>query len=103
MLRTFHFHAPSPICIFAIIHQAGRTQALQQNGQNFKENTLFNEHPVLYHEELSVLLRNLVMMRSFFAHSLRKLRRIFHPADSHCNSHYNKLGYYQYTKKIFKV
>ena len=41
-----------PLCQCVYTHQAGRTPALQQNwqrlekSQNYKENTIFNEHPV---------------------------------------------------------
>ena len=41
---------PRSQCVY--IHQAGKIPALQQNwqgsekSQNFKENTIFNEHPV---------------------------------------------------------
>ena len=53
ILRTLAFLC-FPRCQCLYTHQAGRTQALQQNlqssekKQNFKDNTIFNEHPVTY-------------------------------------------------------
>ena len=50
-----------PRCQFVYTHHAGRKQALQQNwqssekSQHFKENTIFNEHPVHMYMYVHVL------------------------------------------------
>ena len=48
----------SPRCGVSVYTMANQTQALQQNlqtsekSQHFKENTIFNEHPVYYNNQI---------------------------------------------------